>query len=95
VSSLLSVIAIAAVLLVVTLRKLPVSYGLFALAMVLAAVSGHNLNSIPRYVWSAFPLVIGAATLLRSWRVALPAFSVCVAGLIGLTLVSFQGAYTP
>jgi hypothetical protein len=95
VSSLLSVIAIAAVLLVVTLRKLPVSYGLFALAVVLAAVSGHNLNSIPRYVWSAFPLVIGAATLLRSWRVALPAFSLCVAGLIGLTLVSFQGAYTP
>jgi hypothetical protein len=95
VSSLLSVVLIAAALLVVTFRKLPVSYGLFALAVVLAGISGHNLNSIPRYAWSAFPLLLGAAALLRSWRVALPVFSLCVAGTIGLALVSFQGAYTP
>ena len=52
-------IGVAVVLLVVAFWRLPVSYGAFALCVVVVALSGSNLDSFERYALSAFPLVIG------------------------------------
>ena len=61
-----AVIAIA--LVVVTFRRLPVSYGLFAAATLVVALSSRNLDSFERYTFNAFPLVIAAALVVRNRR---------------------------
>jgi hypothetical protein len=88
-------VLVAVALLVVTFRKLPASYGAFAAVLLLAAVSGSNLDSFERYALSAFPLVIAAGSLLRSRRVELTVLVVSTAALVGYSLLAFQGAYVP
>lgn len=85
----------ALALVVVALRVLPVSYGLYALAVMAAALSGSNLDSFERYAFSAFPLVFAATTLLRSRRVELLVLTVSSAGLLGYALLAFLGSYVP
>ena len=88
-------IAVAAVLLVLAFWRLPVSYGAFALCVVAVALSGSNLDSFERYALSAFPLVMAAATLLRSARVATVTFVLCGAAMALYAVLAFQGAYVP
>ena len=52
------------VLLVLTFRTWPLSYGLYAAAILVAALSAENLNSIERYGMSAFPLVLALAVVM-------------------------------
>jgi len=88
-------IAVAAVLIVVAFWRLPVSYGAFALCVVVVALSGSNLDSFERYALSAFPLVMAGATLLRSARVAAVTYVLCGAALALYAVLAFQGAYVP
>jgi hypothetical protein len=88
-------IAVAAVLIVVAFWRLPASYGAFALCIAIVALSGSNLDSFERYALSAFPLVIAAATLLRSWRVAAVVFILCGTAMALYAALAFQGAYVP
>jgi hypothetical protein len=88
-------IGVAVVLLAVAFWRLPVSYAAFALSIVVVALSGSNLDSFERYALSAFPLVIAAATLLRSGRVAGVTYVLCGAGMAGYAVLAFQGAYVP
>jgi len=88
-------IAVAVVLIAVAFWRLPVSYGAFALAVVVVALSGSNLDSFERYALSAFPLVIAAATLLKSARVAAVTYVLCGAAMALYAVLAFQGAYVP
>ena len=88
-------IGVAAILIVVAFWRLPVSYGAFALCVVVVALSGSNLDSFERYALSAFPLVMAAATLLRSARVATVIYVLCGAALALYAVLAFQGAYVP
>ncbi len=88
-------IAVAVVLIVVAFWRLPVSYGAFAVCVVVVALSGSNLDSFERYALSAFPLVMAAATLLRSARVATAVYVLCGAALGLYAVLAFQGAYVP
>jgi hypothetical protein len=88
-------VLVALVLLIQTFRVLPASYGLFSAAVLLAAVSGHNLDSFERYALSAFPLVIAGGSLIKSNRVAVPVYVVLTAGLVGYGLLAFLGVYVP
>ncbi len=88
-------IGIVVVLLLVAFWRLPVSYAAFALCIVVVALSGSNLDSFERYALSAFPLVIAAATLLRSGRVAGLTYVLCGAGMAIYAVLAFQGAYVP
>jgi hypothetical protein len=88
-------IGVAVVLLVVAFWRLPVSYGAFALCVIVVALSGSNLDSFERYALSAFPLVMGAATLLRSPRVATVTYVLCGAAMAMYAVLAFQGAYVP
>jgi hypothetical protein len=88
-------IGVAAILLVVAFWRLPVSYGAFALCIVVVALSGSNLDSFERYALSAFPLVMAGSTLLRSARVATVAYVLCGAAMALYAVLAFQGAYVP
>jgi hypothetical protein len=88
-------IGVAAILIVVAFWRLPVSYGAFALCVVVVALSGSNLDSFERYALSAFPLVMAGATLLRSPRVATVTYVLCGAAMAFYAVLAFQGAYVP
>jgi hypothetical protein len=88
-------IGVALVLIVVAFWRLPVSYGAFALCVVIVALSGSNLDSFERYALSAFPLVMAGATLIRSPRVAAVTYVLCGAAMALYAVLAFQGAYVP
>jgi Mannosyltransferase (PIG-V) len=88
-----AVIAIA--LIVVVFRRLPVSYGLFATATVVIALSSRNLDSFERYAFSAFPLVIAAALIVRNRRVETLVFTAMGAAMCLYTVVAALGVYVP
>jgi hypothetical protein len=88
-------IGVAAILIVVAFWRLPVSYGAFALCVVVVALSGSNLDSFERYALSAFPLSMAGATLLRSQRVAMVTYVLCGAAMGLYAVLAFQGAYVP
>ncbi len=88
-------IVLAALLVVVAFWRLPVSYGLFAAVVIAAALSGQNLDSFERYALSAFPVVIAAATLIKSERVALPVITLSAVAMFAYGLLAFLGAYVP
>ncbi len=83
------------VLVVVVFRTLPISYGLYSVAIVVVAASGSNLDSFERYALSAFPLLLAAATLLRSRRVETTVLVLSAATMFGYALLAFLGAYVP
>jgi len=88
-------ILLSLVLLVVCFCRLPVSYGLFAAAVLLAAISGHNLDSFERYALTAVPLVMAGGSLLRSERVAQSVLLLSAVAMFAYALLAFLGAYTP
>jgi len=65
---------------------------------VLVAISADNWNSLERYTLNAYPMMIGFAALLTDlgrtvvWRVTLIASS---AGLVGMSVLTWTGAYVP
>ena len=83
------------VLLVVLFRRWPVSYGLFAGAILLSALSAQNLDSLERYGLSAFPLVLAFADVVRPRWAAIVVLPLCGVGLIIYSTLAFLGAYVP
>lgn len=82
-------------LLVVCWRRLPASYGAFATAVILAALSGTNLSSFERYALSAFPLAIAGASLLGERTLERSVMALLVAGLVAYALLAFLNLYVP
>jgi hypothetical protein len=88
-------VALAVVLLVVAARRLPASYTVLAAAILVAALSGTNLDSFERYALSAFPLVIAGATLDASPRVERTVLALATAGLAAYALMAFMNVLVP
>jgi hypothetical protein len=86
---------VAVALLVVCWCRLPASYSLFATGVVIAALSGTNLDSFERYALSAFPLVWGASLLTASRRVEIVVLSLSGAALLAYALLAFLNIYVP
>ena len=86
--------AIFAVLLVVSFRRWPVSYGALAAATLAATVAFSSLDSLERYGLSAFPFVLAAATLVRP-RWERPVIALAAGGLSTYALLAFLGPYVP
>ena len=82
-------------LLVLTFRYWPASYGVYAGAVMVAALSAENLNSLERYGLNAFPLVLTLAVLTHDERVDRVVLSVSAGGLVALTSLAWLGAYVP
>ena len=92
--------ALVIVLIVVCFRRLPASYGWYAIAMVASAVTSDNLDSFERYALSAFPILIAAALLLGRLRerdVRLERAVIAMSGLImtGYATLAFLHEYVP
>jgi hypothetical protein len=83
------------VLLVVCFRRWPASYGAYAAAVLLVALSASNLDSLERYGLSAFPLVLALAGLLRAGWLERLALALAASGLIIYATLAFLGAYVP
>lgn len=83
------------VLLVVCFRRWPASYGLYAAAVLLVALSAGNLDSLERYGLSAFPLVLALAGLLGVGWLERVALALAAAGLVVYATLAFLGAYVP
>lgn len=84
-----------AVLAVVCLRRWPLSYGLFAVPMLVAAASSANLDSFERYGLSAFPLLLAGASLTASGRVERVVLAVSAAAMGGYAVLAFLNASVP
>lgn len=88
-------VLLAVVMLVVAARRLPASSTLFAAAVLVAALSGPNLDSFERYGLSAFPLVIAGALCTASPRVERPVLVLAGAGLVAYALLAFMNVLVP
>ena len=53
---------------VVAFRRLPLSYGAFAVAVLVVSLTSTNLDSFERYALGGFPLVVAASTLTARRR---------------------------
>jgi hypothetical protein len=83
------------VLLVVCARRLPASYSLFAASALVVGLSTTNLESFERYCLSAFPFVVGGATLTASDRVEKLVLALGAAGMAGYAILAFLNATVP
>ena len=88
-------IALFALLLVVVFARWPFSYGVFAAAVLVSALSAENLGSIERYGLFAFPLVLALATVTADARVERAVLAAAGAALTGFTALVFVGAFVP
>ena len=82
-------------LVVVAFRVFPGSYGLYAAAILIGALSAENLNSIERYGLSAFPLLMALAVISRPPQVERAVMAVLGGGVVALSAMAWLGAYVP
>jgi hypothetical protein len=83
------------VLLVLTFRWFPVSYGAFAALVLLAALGTENLNSLERYGLNAFPLALSLAMICRRPQFDSVVRPLLSGGLVALASMAWLGAYVP
>jgi hypothetical protein len=83
------------VLLVLTFRWWPVSYGVFAAIVLVAALGAENLNSLERYGLNAFPLALTLAVAVKDPRVERVVTTVLGGGVVALSAMAWMGAYVP
>ncbi len=88
-------VLVVVALLVVCWRRWPASYGAFATAVVLVALSGTNLDSFERYSLSAFPLVLAGASLISRPTVERSVLVLAGAGLAVYALLAFCNLLVP
>ena len=83
------------VLLVLTFRWWPVSYGIFAAIVLAAALGAENLNSLERYGINAFPLALSLAVATRNPKAERVVITVLAGGVVALSALAWTGAYVP
>ena len=88
-------LAVFLVLLVVALRRWPLPYGLFAVAVLALAVSSSNFDSLERYALSAFPFVLAGAALVVGEETERTVFGLLGALLLSYSLLAFLNAVVP
>ena len=59
------------------------------------ALGSANFESFERYAFSAFPLAIAAAALIRWRRVETTVLLLSAVALFAYAFLAFQGAYVP
>jgi hypothetical protein len=82
------------VLLVVLVRRWPWPITAYAFASFVLLLTASNLDSLERYTLATFPFLLAAATVIRPQWERVTWFA-CGAGLVGLSVLAFTGAYVP
>jgi len=80
---------------VVAFRRFPASYGAYAAAVLVVALTSKNLDSLERYGLGAFPLVLALATLLRTARLERAWLAASSAALEGYAVLALLNKYVP
>jgi hypothetical protein len=88
-------LVVAVLLVIVVFRRWPGSYGAYALAALVVALSASRLGSAERYIFTTFPFVLAIATLTRSRRVETGTLVVSGACMAGFATLALLGAYVP
>ena len=88
-------VLLALALLVVTFRRLPLPYGVYAAATLCVLLATSNLDSFERYAMDAFPLVIAGATLLTRKGVERTVLVSAAVVLVGYTVLASWGMVVP
>ena len=88
-------LAVLVVLVAVLLRHLPASYGAYAAAVVVVALSSDVIQSFERYATSAFPFAIGFALVSARVEVERTLLIAFGAGLTGYSVLAFIGVLVP
>ncbi len=83
------------VLLVVVLRRLPISYGAFTACVLLTSLATENLNSLERYGLNAFPIVIALALVCHRSEIDNGVRVALSGGFVALASMAWLGAYVP
>jgi hypothetical protein len=83
------------VLAVIVWRRLPLSYGLFSVAIVATSLAAGNLNSIERYGLNAFPLVMALALATPTRLAERVTTAVCAVGFVWMCALAWLGVYVP
>ena len=76
-------------------RRLPVSYGAFAAAVLAVSLTSSNLDSFERYALSAFPLVIAASMWTSRRRTEVIVLVAAAAGMAAYAYLSFVNVVVP
>jgi hypothetical protein len=82
-------------LLAVLARRLPASYTAYAAVALLLALTGSNISSFDRYVFSTFPFVIGIAILTSKPIVEKVTVAVAAGALVVYSGLAFFHLYVP
>jgi hypothetical protein len=82
-------------LVVVLLRRWPVSYGAYALVTLAVTLTAPNLTSFERYGLDCFPFALALASSTKRRDVCWSAYVLSGALLAGYALLAFLGAYIP
>jgi len=88
-------VLLCVVLLVLAFRRLPLSYGLFAAAVLAVSLTTSNLDSFERYALGAFPLVVVASTLTGRRWVEWSVLAASAAAMAGYAYLAFVGVVVP
>jgi hypothetical protein len=82
-------------LLVASFLRWPASYGLYALGVLVLAVSSTNFDSLERYALSAFPLTLAAAGMVEGEAVERTVFPLLGGLLVSYALLAFTNSLVP
>ena len=88
-------VLVCIVLAVVAWIRLPRSYALFAVAVLVVSLSSTNLDSFERYALGAFPLVIAASTATSSRRVEVVVLGLSALAMGAYAVLGFVGVVVP
>jgi len=88
-------VPVGTVLAVIVWRRLPLSYGLFSVAIVVTSLAAGNLNSTERYGLNAFPLVMALALVTPTRLAERVTSAVCAVGLAWMCALAWLAVYVP
>jgi len=86
---------VLAILAIVVWRNWPASYGAYATATLVVALTAPNLTSLERYGLGCFPFVLAITTLTERRALKWAALSLSGALLATYALLTFTGVYVP
>ncbi len=82
-------------LVVVLLWRWPLSYGLYAGAMLVVALAAEDIGSFERYGLSAFPLLLALAMVVRRGRMEAVVLAGSAGALVGFSTLVLLGTFVP
>jgi len=82
-------------LVVVLLWRWPLSYGLYAGALLVVALAAEDIGSFERYGLSAFPILLAMAMVVPRGRAEAVVLAATAGGLVGFSTLALLGTFVP